>query len=67
MSAIDIIWIIACIRQPSLRDPTSQPDVDDFFADPSGWAVANKQATPWNAGSIDALLADYNDGVIANP
>lgn len=67
MSAIDIIWIIACIRQPSLRDSVSQPYVDDFFADPIAWASASRNGTPEESGAIDSLLADYNDGVIANP
>jgi len=55
---MDVVWIIACIRNPSLVDAISEPYVEEFWADPAAWDAKYRAIDPMNEGAIDLLAAD---------
>ena len=52
-----VLWIIACVRDHSLVDDSSQPFVDEFWADPVAWGEKYSAIEPAEHKSIDLLVA----------
>lgn len=53
---MDVVWIIACVRNPDLVDAESQPFVDEFWADPLAWRDKYTAEQPADAGAVHLLV-----------
>ncbi len=52
-----VLWIIACVRDHSLVDDSSQPFVDEFWADPVAWGAKYSAIEPAEHKAIDLLVS----------